>query len=78
MRVVSTTDRTVETKDCKVFNNISILEKFDIYTVIVTEKVTGLIETEDVRVLLNTTNIAQAFNCYSEHGGSNLVKGRKN
>jgi hypothetical protein len=74
MRVVSTTDRTVETKDCKVFNNISIVEKFGIYAVIVVEKITGIIETEAVRVLLNTTDIAQAFNCYSEHGGSNLVK----
>ena len=74
MRVVATTDRTVETKDCKVFNNISILEKFGIYAVIVVEKVTGIIETEAVRVLLNTTDIAKAFKCYNEHGGSNLVK----
>lgn len=77
MRVVATTDRTIETRDCKVFNNISIIEAFGIYAVIVTEKVTGAVELERVTVLEKNTDIAKAFNCYNEHGGSNLVKGKE-
>lgn len=69
MRIISTTDRTVTTTDCTVYNNISLIEKFDIYSVIIVEKVTGIIETSRVSVPLVTRDMVEAIDYYRSQGG---------
>lgn len=73
MRVVATTDRTAVTHDCKVHNDISIVEKFGIYAVVVIERIEGVLNSSNARILKVTNDISEAFSCFSEHGGCDLV-----
>jgi hypothetical protein len=69
MRVISTTDISREGNDCYIYESVSLVEQFDLYSVISFYKVYGWSEHEEVCVLKHTTNFEEAKNAYICHGG---------
>jgi hypothetical protein len=69
MRVVSTTDISREGNDCYIYESVSLVEQFDIYSVINFLKVTSWAEREEVRVLCTTRDIDEAKKAYKDAGG---------
>jgi hypothetical protein len=69
MRVISTTDISREGNDCYIYESVSLVEQFDIYSVINFLNVTGWAEQEEVRVLCTTRDIDEAKKVYKSVGG---------
>ena len=69
MRVISSTDISREGNDCYIYESVSLVEQFGIYSVINFYKVTGWSEREDVSVFKYTTDFEKAKNAYVCHGG---------
>ena len=69
MRVISTTDLSREGNDCYINEEVSLVEQFDLYSVISFYKVYGWSEHEEVCILKYTTNFEEAKNAYVCHGG---------
>jgi hypothetical protein len=69
MRVISTTDISREGNDCYIYESISLVEQFDIYSVINFLNVTGWAKREEVRVLDTTRDIDEAKKVYRSVGG---------
>lgn len=69
MRVISTTDISREGNDCYIYESVSLVEQFDIYSVINILRVTGWAEREETLVLCTTRDIDNAKKVYKEAGG---------
>jgi hypothetical protein len=69
MRVISTTDLSREGNDCYIYEYVSLVEQFDIYSVINFLNVTGWAKREEVRVLCTTRDIDEANKVYKSVGG---------
>lgn len=69
MRVISTTDISREGNDCYIYESVSLVEQFDIYSVINFLNVTGWAKREEVRVLCTTQDINEAKKVYRSVGG---------
>jgi hypothetical protein len=69
MRVISTTDISREGNDCYIYESVTLVEQFGIYSVISIQKVTGWAEREEVCVLCTTASGKAAKKVYKEHGG---------
>lgn len=69
MRVISTTDISREGNDCYIYESVTLVEQFDIYSVINFLNVTGWAEREEVRVLCTTRDIDEAKKVYKSVGG---------
>lgn len=69
MRVISTTDISREGNDCYIYESVSLVEQFDIYSVINFLNVTGWAEREEVRVLCTTRDMDEAKKVYKSIGG---------
>ena len=69
MRVISTTDISRAGSDCYIYESVSLVEQFGIYSVINFLRITGWAEREDVRVLCTTKNIDKAKKDYKYAGG---------
>jgi hypothetical protein len=69
MRIISTTDISREGNDCYIYESVSLVEQFDIYSVINFLSITGWAECEEVRVLCTTRDIDEAKKVYKSVGG---------
>jgi hypothetical protein len=69
MRVISTTDISREGNDCYIYESVSLVEQFGIYSVISIQRVTGWAEREEVRVLCTTRDFYEAKKVYNSVGG---------
>lgn len=69
MRVISTTDISREGNDCYIYESVSLVEQFDIYSVINFLNVTGWAAREEVHVLCTTRDIDKAKKVYKRAGG---------
>lgn len=69
MRVISTTDTSREGNDCYIYESVSLVEQFNIYSVINILNVTGWAKREEVRVLCTTRDIDEAKKVYKSVGG---------
>lgn len=69
MKVISTTDISREGNDCYIYESVSLVEQFGIYSVINFLNVTGWAEREEVHVLCTTRNIKEAKKVYRSVGG---------
>jgi hypothetical protein len=69
MEIVSTTDRSRAGNDCYIYESVSLVMQFDMYAVIVCQRVTGWAEREEVSVQCVTRDYAQAKKAYKHCGG---------
>ena len=69
MRVISTTDISREGNDCYIYESVSLVEQFDVYAVIICQRVTGWAEREGMHVLDSTTDLDSAKATYKKYGG---------
>lgn len=69
MRVISTTDISREGNDCYIYESVSLVEQFEVYSVINILRVTGWAEREEVHVLCTTRDIKEAKKVYKQHNG---------
>jgi hypothetical protein len=69
MRVISTTDISRVGNDCYIYESVSLVEQFGLYSVINILKVTGWAEREEVRVLCTTGDLDEAKKVYKSVGG---------
>jgi hypothetical protein len=69
MRIISTTDISREGNDCYIYESVSLVEQFDIYSVINFLNVTGWAEREEVRALCTTRDMDEAKKVYKSVGG---------
>jgi hypothetical protein len=69
MKVISTTDISREGNDCYIYESVSLVEQFDIFSVINFLNVTGWAKREEVRVLCTTRDINKAKKVYKSVGG---------
>ena len=70
MKIISTTDLSHEGNDCYVYESVSLIEEFGMYTVITCKKIVGWSERKDIYCQSNpTTDIDDAKHRYWEYGG---------
>lgn len=69
MRVISSTDISREGNDCYIYESVSLVEQFGIYSVIEIQKISGWSHNKEVNVLCVTTDLKQAKKTYKEHKG---------
>ena len=70
MKIISTTDLSREGNDCYIYESVSLVEEFGMYTVITCKRVTGWSEYKDACIQGNpTTDIEEAKHRYWEYGG---------
>lgn len=69
MKVISTTDLSREGNDCYIYESVSLVEQFGIYSIINFLNVTGWAEREEVHVLGTTRDIKEAKKVYKHHNG---------
>lgn len=69
MRIISTTDISREGNDCYIYESVSLVEQFELYSVINFINVTGWAEREEVRVLCTTSDKKEAKKVYKSVGG---------
>lgn len=69
MNIISSTDNSREGNDCYIYESVSLVEQFGIYSVINFLKVTGWAEREEVCVLCTTADRKKAKKVYKENGG---------
>lgn len=69
MNIISSTDISREGNDCYIYESVSLVEQFGIYSVINFLKVTGWAEREEVHVLCTTVDRKKAKKVYKEIGG---------
>ena len=69
MRVLSTTDISRPGNDCYIYESVSLVEQFGIYSVINILKVTGWAEREETLVLCATKDVDEAKKVYKNVGG---------
>ena len=69
MRVISTTDISRPGNDCYIYESVSLVEQFGIYSVINILKVTGWAEREETLVLCATKDVDEAKKVYKNVGG---------
>lgn len=69
MKVISTTDLSRPGNDCYINEEISLVEQFDIYSVIMYQKVSGWCSDESTSILHTTTDEKDAKKIYKHFGG---------
>lgn len=70
MNIVSRTDLTRDGNDCKIYESVTLIEEFDMYTVITAKKVIGWSNHKTIYCRSNPTcNLEKAIYNYREYGG---------
>lgn len=70
MKIISTTDLSRGGNDCYIYESVSLVEAFGMYTVITCKKVVGWDTRKDIYCSSNpTTDIEEAKHRYWEYGG---------
>jgi hypothetical protein len=70
MRVISTTDLSREGNDCYIYESVSLIESFGMYTVIMAVKTVGWIDRKDIYCKSDiTSDFEQAKYMYKQAGG---------
>jgi hypothetical protein len=69
MKVISTTDLSREGNDCYIYQSISLVEAFGMYTVIDAEKVIGSWDKRDISCTHTTSDLDIAKHMYMKAGG---------
>lgn len=69
MRVISTTDLSREGNDCYIYESISLVEQFGLYSIISILKVVGWSEYEGTSVIKYTTDYEAAKKAYVDNDG---------
>lgn len=69
MKVIYTTDLSRPGNDCYIYESVSIVEQFDIYSVITYSKVSGWCSGTDVNVEITTESYNEAMGVYRSLGG---------
>ena len=71
MKIISTTDLTRDGNDCRIYESVSLIEEFGMYTVVTCKKVIGWSDHKDIYCQSNpTTDIDEAKHRYWECGGN--------
>jgi hypothetical protein len=71
MKIISTTDLSREGNDCYIYESVSLVAEFGLYSVITCTKVVGWCEFQDVCFQGKpTTDIEEAKHRYWEYGGN--------
>ena len=66
MRIISTTDISREGNDCYIYESVSLVEQFDLYTVLNFISITGWAKREDAHVLCVTRDLREAKKVYKK------------
>jgi hypothetical protein len=69
MRVISTTDLSREGNDCYLYESVSLVEQFGLYSIISILKVVGWSEYEETCVLKCTKDYEAAKKAYVDNDG---------
>ena len=70
MKIISITDLSRGGNDCYIYKSVSLVEEFEMYAVIICEKVVGWSESEEMYFIgKHTTDIEEAKQRYWEYGG---------
>jgi hypothetical protein len=70
MKVISTTDLSHGGNDCYIYKSISLIEEFEMYTVVTAEKVVGWQDRQSISCDSKTTcDLQQAKYMYRQAGG---------
>lgn len=69
MKVISTTDLSREGNDCYIYESVSLVEAFGMYSIIRAEKVAGYWGSKDIGCTLATNDLYEAKQMYKEYGG---------
>ena len=69
MKVISTTDLSREGNDCYIYESVSLVEVFGMYTVIVSKKISGWWDTKEIYCKDTTSDLDIAKQMYMKAGG---------
>jgi hypothetical protein len=67
MKVISTTDVSRYGNDCYIEESYSLVEQFDVYSIIRFYKVSGWSDREEVSVIFTSSNEAEVRKKYKEY-----------
>ena len=69
MKVISTTDLSREGNDCYIYESVSLVEVFGMYTVVVAKKISGWWDIKEIYCKEQTTDLDKAKYMYKQSGG---------
>lgn len=69
MKVIATTDLSRPGNDVYIHESISLIEQFEIYSIISCRKVTGWTNVESVEVLFSSNDCGKVIEKYDSLGG---------
>jgi hypothetical protein len=69
MKIISTIDLSRPGNDCYIEEEISLVEQFDIYSIIMFQKVSGWCSDDSIEVLHKATDEEEAKKAYERLGG---------
>jgi hypothetical protein len=69
MEVISTTDLSRPGNDCYIYESVSLVEQFELFSVIRYWRVTGWSDQEEVSVLYTSFSRSSATKRYKSYGG---------
>lgn len=69
MKVISTTDLSRPGNDCYIYESVSLVEQFELFSVIRYWRVIGWSDREEVSVLYTSLSRSSAIQTYKSYGG---------
>lgn len=69
MNIIATTDLSREGNDCYIYESVSLVEAFGMYTVIVADKTNGWCTTREIYCKDTTSDLNIAKRMYKQCGG---------
>ena len=69
MKVISTTDLSRPGNDCYIYESVSLVEQFELFSVIRYWRVKGWSDQEEVSVLYTSLSRSSATESYKSYGG---------
>lgn len=69
MKVISSTDLSREGNDCYIYEEVALVEQFEVFSVIRTWRVVGWSPREEVTILYTSTSRSTATKRYKTYGG---------
>jgi hypothetical protein len=69
MKVISTTDLSRSGNDCYIYESVSLVEQFELFSVIRYWRVVGWSDREEVSVLYTSLSRSTATEKYKSYGG---------
>lgn len=68
MKIISTTDLSREGNDCYIYESVSLVEMYGMYTVIIAKRISGWCANEEINCM-NPIDLYEAKRMYKQYGG---------